>query len=158
MTLEHSKIYRIVNKDIVCNCFHIKGLSHHFKIRPTQGRKPLVNEKCSLSSFYPGDREMGSIDSELLWGEFICLLCGWSHKSGFWGLWVHMYILKNKQTFFITVQGMPELNSIQKKKNLFNCIRVYALWLPRIWGGEKEQEESLGATMEMQTYTLTYVK
>ena len=69
-----------------------------------------------------------------------------------------MYILKNKQTFFITVQGMPELNSIQKKKNLFNCIRVYALWLPRIWGGEKEQEESLGATMEMQTYTLTYVK
>ena len=68
-----------------------------------------------------------------------------------------MYILKNKQTFFITVQGMPELNSIQKKK-IFSTVSVYALWLPRIWGGEKEQEESLGATMEMQTYTLTYVK
>ena len=139
---------------MACNCFHIKGLSHHFKIRPSQSRIPLVNEKCSLSSFYPRDREMGSIDSELLWGEFICLLCGWSHESGFWGQWVHAYIFTNKQTFFITCQ-----NSIQyRKKNIFNCIRVYARWLPRIWGGEKEQEESLGASVEIQRYTLPYVK
>ena len=101
MTLEHGKTYRIVNKHMARNCFHIKGLSHHFKIRPSQGRKPLVTEKCSLSSFYPGDREMGSIDWELLWG-----------------LWGHVYIFINKQTFFITVQGMPELNSMQRKKKI----------------------------------------
>jgi len=50
-------------------------------------------------------------------------------------------------------------NSIQyRKKNIFNCIRVYARWLPRIWGGEKEQEKSLGASVEIQRYTLPYVK
>lgn len=63
-----------------------------------------------------------------------------------------------KQTDFLHHCPGHARTQFNTEKKIFSTVSVYALWLPRIWGGEKEQEESLGATMEMQTYTLTYVK
>ena len=68
---------------------------------------------------------------------------------------VHFY----KQTDFLHhCPGLARTQFNTEKKNIFNCIRVYARWQPRIWGGEKEQEESLGVAVEIQRYTLPYVK
>lgn len=127
---------------MACNCFHIKGLSHHFKIGPSRCRKTLLNEKnvFSPASTHDTERWVPLIRTCCGVNLLVCCLAEGVVSGDYTCIGI---VLKTNRLSLSLSRVCPIPNGIEKKK-MSPTISPVDTWCLAAGGGEQGQGESLG--------------